>query len=275
MTALKIKDLTIKHKESTIVNNVSFSINEGEWLALVGESGSGKTVTGLAIGGLLPSELSTHSGAVIFQEVNLRGLAERKLRKIRGKDISYIFQDYQGAFTPFIKVGKQFDEILKTHTSLPAKERKELSLEVLNQVKLPSNRVYNLYPFQMSGGQLQRAAIAMAMILKPKVLIADEPTTALDSVTAAKILDLIFQLKEQTDCAVIFITHDLRHVRKYADKMAVMLQGEIVEVGTKEAIFLKPQHYYTKQLFASIPPLRGTQKRLLEMEETIRQLTVS
>jgi peptide/nickel transport system ATP-binding protein len=260
---LEINGLTIKHKDRTIVSEVKFSINKGEWLAVVGESGSGKTLTGLAVGNLLPRGLITHSGEIIFQEVNLRELPERQLKKIRGKDISYIFQDYQGAFTPFITIGKQFDEMLKTHTSLSKKARKELSLVALNEVNLPSNRVYSLYPFQLSGGQLQRAAIAMAMVLKPKLLIADEPTTALDSITAAKILKLIFQLKEKTNCAVLFITHDLRHVRKYADKMAVMLKGKIVEADNKDTIFQQPQHKYTNRLFAAIPPMRGTPERLL------------
>lgn len=274
MTALRINNLTIKHNENSLVRNVSFSVKEGEWLALVGESGCGKTVTGLSIGGLLPRELTEHSGQVLFEKDDLRCMPERSLRKIRGKDISYIFQDYQGAFTPFIKIGKQFDELLKTHTTLPAKSRKELSIEILNQVSLPGNRVINHYPSQLSGGQLQRAAIAMAMVLKPKVLIADEPTTALDSVTAAKILELIYALKEQTKCAVLFITHDLRHVRKYADKMVVMYRGAIVEAGTKEAVFHHPQHDYTKQLFAAIPPLRETRERLLQIEATTKQLTV-
>ncbi|MFP3121923.1 ABC transporter ATP-binding protein [Ectobacillus funiculus] len=267
MAILTIKELTIQHQDNTIVNNVSLTIHEGEWLALVGESGSGKSVTASAIGGLLPDGLEVRLGSILLQNLAVSMLTEKELQNIRGKDISYIFQDYQGAFTPFITIGKQFDEMLKTHTSMSRKERKEYSLLSLKNVQLPEERVYKSYPFQLSGGQLQRAAIAMAMILKPKLLIADEPTTALDGMTAMSVLELIADLKEQTNCAVLFITHDLRHVRKYADTMAIMLRGEIVEAGEKGAIFEKPQHPYTKQLFTAIPPLRETPARLLTIAE--------
>lgn len=267
MTILKITDLTIEHQGNTIVNHVNLAIHEGEWLALVGESGSGKSVTASAIGSLLPDELKVLSGSILLQNQDVSRLTEKELQKIRGKEISYIFQDYQGAFTPFITIGKQFDEMLKAHTSMSKKERKEYSLLSLKNVHLPEERVYKSYPFQLSGGQLQRAAIAMAMILKPKLLIADEPTTALDSMIAVSVLELIADLKEQTNCAVLFITHDLRHVRKYADQMAIMLRGEIVECGEKRAIFENPQHSYTKQLFKAIPPLRETPSRLLTIDE--------
>jgi peptide/nickel transport system ATP-binding protein len=272
MSILTITDLTIKHRDHTIVDSVSLTIHEGEWLALVGESGSGKSVTASAIGGLLPSELKVLSGNVFLQDQDLMRLTEKEFQKIRGKDIAYIFQDYQEAFTPFITIGQQFDEMLKTHTSMSKKERKECSLLSLKKVSLPEERVYKSYPFQLSGGQLQRAAIAMATMLKPKLLIADEPTTALDSMTAAKVLELIADLKEQTNCAVLFITHDLRHVRKYANQMAVMLRGEIVESGRREAIFGHPEHPYTKQLFAAIPPLREKPSRLLTMDQ--REVTL-
>lgn len=267
MAILTIQDLTIQHQDNTIVNNVNLTIHEGEWLALVGESGSGKSVTASAIGRLLPKELRIQSGSIILQKEDIARVTEKQLQQIRGKEISYVFQDYQGAFTPFITIGKQFDEMLKTHTNMSKKERKEYSLLSLKHVQLPEEKVYKSYPFQLSGGQLQRAAIAMAMLLQPKLLIADEPTTALDSMTAMSVLELLADLKEQTNCAVLFITHDLRHVRKYADRMAIMLRGEIVESGEKESIFEKPQHPYTKQLFAAIPPLRETPSRLLTVDE--------
>ncbi len=267
MSILTIQDLTIKHQDELVIHNVQLTIGEGDWLALVGESGSGKSVTASAIGGLLPSGLTASTGNVLLHGQDLLKLKEKELQRIRGKGIAYVFQDYQGAFTPFITVGKQFDEVLKTHTDMSKKERKECSLHALKSVRLPEERVYKSYPFQLSGGQLQRAAIAMAMMLKPKLLIADEPTTALDSMTAASVLKLIHDLKEETNCAVLFITHDLRHVRKYANKMAVMLHGEIVEAGEKETIFANPEHSYTRQLFAAIPPLRETPSRLLTIHE--------
>lgn len=150
MSILKMTDLTIHHRDNTIVDNVSLTIQEGEWLALVGESGSGKSVTAAAIGGLLPSELKVVSGNVSLQDQNILRLREKELQKIRGKDIAYIFQDYQGAFTPFITIGQQFDEMLKTHTSMSKTERTEMSLLSLKNVHLPQERVYKSYPFQLS-----------------------------------------------------------------------------------------------------------------------------
>lgn len=267
MSVLKITDLEITHRKTTLVKNVNLTIRRGEWFALVGESGSGKSITAASVGGLLPSELTITSGKICFQEIDLMRLSEKEFQNVRGREIAYIFQDYQGAFTPFITIGKQFDEMLKTHTSLSKKERVELSLLTLKNVALPEERVYKSYPFQLSGGQVQRAAIAMATMLKPKLLIADEPTTALDSLTALKVLELIADLQAQTKCAVLFITHDLRHVRKYANKMAIMLNGEIVEHGEKEIIFQQPQHSYTKQLFAAIPPLKNPPSRLLTVSQ--------
>ncbi|RFU69424.1 ABC transporter ATP-binding protein [Peribacillus saganii] len=263
MSVLTISSLTIKHREETLVQNIRLSVNEGDWLALVGESGSGKSVTASSIGGLLPRELIISSGRIHFGEANLLDLKEKEWQNYRGKVISYIFQDYQGAFTPFMTIGAHFDEMLKTHTNNSKQQRKERALETLKNVNLPEERVYKSYPFQLSGGQLQRAAIAMAMMLKPKLLIADEPTTALDSITATHVLQLISNLQQQTNCAVLFITHDLRHVRKYANKMAVMLKGEIVESGSKTSILQQPQHAYTKALIAAIPSLRSTKNRLV------------
>ncbi|KIL49298.1 ABC transporter ATP-binding protein [Jeotgalibacillus soli] len=262
MTVLAISDLTIQHRKTMIVQNIEMSVDEGDWFALVGESGSGKSVTAAAIGGLLPRELKAASGSILLDGKNLVNLKERELRKYRGTVISYIFQDYQGAFTPFMKIGAQLDEMLRTHTNHSKKERKERALHSLKLVELPEERVYNSYSFQLSGGQLQRAAIAMAMILEPKLLIADEPTTALDSMTAANILQLMADLKEKAGCAVFFITHDLRHVRKYANKVAIMRNGVIVESGMKSNVFHQPKHEYTKALFEAIPSLRKTSARL-------------
>jgi peptide/nickel transport system ATP-binding protein len=265
MAVLTISNLTIKHKEDSIVKNVNLCINEGDWLALVGESGSGKSLTASSIGGLLPRELIS-SGTIRLDDVELSNIRGKEWRTYRGKVVSYVFQDYQGAFTPFMTIGAQFDEMLKTHTNDAKKQRKAKALESLRIVNLPEERVYKSYPFQLSGGQLQRAAIAMAMILKPRLLIADEPTTALDSITAASVLQLIAELKQETNCAVLFITHDLRHVRKYANKMAVMLEGEIVESGCKNAILHKPKHTYTKSLLEAIPSLRTSPERLLSFQ---------
>ncbi|MDZ5473780.1 ABC transporter ATP-binding protein [Bacillus sp. 31A1R] len=275
MSVLKIENLTIKKQEETIVDNVCIDIKAGEWLALVGESGSGKSVTATVIGGLLPKALKIESGNILLENQNILNLNERAFRKIRGKQISYIFQDYQGAFSPFIKIGKQFDEMLASHTTWKKRERVELTLHMLDSVNLSAQQVYNNYPFQLSGGQVQRAAIAIATILKPKLLIADEPTTALDSLTSLKVLELIYNLKEQTGCAVLFITHDLRHVKKYANNLSIMLRGKLVEYGDKKEIVEKPKHEYTKQLLSAIPPLRNSPTRLLTINtEKEKEVTI-
>ncbi|MRX72405.1 ATP-binding cassette domain-containing protein [Bacillus lacus] len=266
MNILEIENLTITHAETKIVQSLSLSVSKGEWLALAGESGSGKSVTAAAIGGLLPNELNISGGSIVFDGNNMTRLTEKKLRAFRGKGISYVFQDYQGAFTPFLKVGRQIDEMLKVHTSLSKPQRKQNIVNMLERSGLPGERVYGSYPSQLSGGQLQRAAICAAMILKPKLLIADEPTTALDSITAASILRLIADLKSETHCAVLFITHDLRHVKKYADSLAVMLNGELAESGETKAIFENPCHPYTQKLFSSIPSLRKPPKRLMTIQ---------
>lgn len=267
MALLAVKDLTIKTQNQTILDHVTFSIEQGEWVSIIGESGSGKSVTALAIGGLLNDTLKLEQGSILFGEQELTGLAERSFRYYRGKHIGYIFQDYLGAFTPFITVGRQFDEMLKTHVKLSKSIRKEMILQSLRNVELPEKRVFESFPFQLSGGQLQRASIAMAAILEPKLLIADEPTTALDSLSAAAVLQLLDQLRKKTKCGILFISHDLRHVRKYADKIAIMQEGSIVEYSKKAEIFNNPQHPYTKHLLASIPVLRNTPRPLLTIKE--------
>lgn len=266
MSVLTLENICITNLDQDIIQDVSFSISPGEWFALVGESGSGKSVTSSAIAGLLSKPLRIQSGAIHFKGSNLTEKNEKELQPIRGKDISYIFQDYEGAFAPFLTIGKQFDETVKMHTSLSKKERKNLIMGAIREVDLPEERVYNSYPFQLSGGQLQRAAIALAILLKPKLLIADEPTTALDSVTTGTILHLIKDLKEKMNCAVLFITHDLRQVKKHADTIAIMKQGRIVEIGPKMDVWNEPKHDYTVQLFSSIPPLKNPPARLLSLE---------
>ncbi|MBY6038409.1 ABC transporter ATP-binding protein [Fictibacillus nanhaiensis] len=262
MPLLTISNLSINHVDSKIVDNVNLELQAGEWHALVGESGSGKSVTAFSIGRLLPSELEVQSGSIKFKGTELTSLAEKELRKKRAKEIAYIFQDYQGALTPFMKIGKQFDELLYTHTDWTKSERKEKISQILHRVGLQAERTLNSYPFQLSGGQVQRAVIAMSAILEPKLLIADEPTTALDSLTSGTVLDLIQDLQKQTNCAVLFITHDLRLVKKYGETVSVMKHGRIVEHGSKKEIFESPEHPYTKQLLASVPPLRNVPHRL-------------
>ncbi|ASB88588.1 ABC transporter ATP-binding protein [Bacillus sonorensis] len=268
MPILSIEGLTISRRQHAIVKNVSFSIHKGEWFALLGESGSGKSLTASAITGLLPGGLTVSAGHVRFGEHSMLEANRRELRHIRGKEIAFIFQNCHAAFTPFIRIGRQIDEMVKAHTDWPEKKRKAEILRSFQEVCLPENRVYESYPFQLSGGQLQRAAIAQAMVLKPQLLIADEPTTALDSITAADVLQQLAMLRDKTNCAVLFITHDLRLVERYADQTAVMQNGAIVENGRTATIIKRPQHEYTKRLFAAVPPLKNPPLRLMAKKQT-------
>jgi peptide/nickel transport system ATP-binding protein len=255
MSLLTVRQLHIYFHNKPIVKNIDFTVRSGEWFTLIGESGSGKSITASAIGGLLPKEMLITSGHILFGGKNLTYLSNKEFQKIRGKEISYVFQDYQSSFTPFIKIGKQMDEMIQAHCSLTKKERREIAFQALEDVQLPAKHVYDSYPFQLSGGQLQRASIAMAIMLNPKLLIADEPTTALDSITAAHVLEVIANIKEKVNCAILFITHDLRQAKKYSNTIAVMKQGEMVEMGTKESIIHHPCHPYTKLLWSAVPTI--------------------
>ncbi|MDY6011401.1 ABC transporter ATP-binding protein [Clostridium sp.] len=268
MNVLDVKGLTIEDENRVIVNNISFSLNSGQWLALIGESGSGKSITASSIGRLLNEGLKITSGNIKLDKYDIMKLNENELRNIRGSEISYVFQDYQNALTPFIKIGKQIDEFIKCHVKdLDKETRKQMIIDTLNDVGLDGKSVFRKYPFQLSGGQMQRVAIAQAIILKPKLLIADEATTALDAITTIKILDLLNEIKEKTNCALLFITHDLRSARKYADKVSIMYKGEIIENGSFKEIVENPKHDYTKNLFASIIPMEDVPDRLKIIED--------
>ncbi|MCM3653952.1 ABC transporter ATP-binding protein [Metabacillus litoralis] len=262
---LSIEQLSISSREKRLVDNVSLSIREGEWCALVGQSGSGKTLLSQAIGQILSPNLQVE-GKILFKEEDLLSLSQKQMRIIRGQKLSYIFQDYQGSFTPFRTIGQHFEEYQKAHDILDAKMRKLKSMDALGSVGL-DEALYNRYPFQLSGGQLQRVSIAMALLLSPDLLIADEVTTALDSVSGHKVLELLARRQKEIGCAILFITHDWRHVRRYATRLAVMKEGKIVESGGKHRILDHPQHEYTKQLIQAAPTLRrGLPSGLQEVE---------
>lgn len=253
MSILKITGLSLNAGQQQLVHDLNLSIEKQQWLALIGESGSGKTLTGLAIGGLLPHAVRMTKGQILFKGQSLSELPAQQLSSLRGKEIAYIFQDYAGMFSPFIRLGKQLDETVQAHSRLGGKERKAQILSSLGEVRLPAERVYNSYPFELSGGQLQRVSIAAALLLKPKLLIADEPTTALDQATGEEILRLLMEMKERIGCAILFITHDLKHVRRYADEVAVMREGCMLELGNVRAVLEAPTHPYTKQLLEAEP----------------------
>lgn len=239
------------------VRGVSFSLNKAETLAIVGESGSGKSVTTKAIMRLLPSPPSRiKQGSILFDGMDLTKLSEKEMQSIRGRDISMVFQDPMTSLNPTMKIGKQVMEPLIKHQKLSKQSAKERAIEILNLVGLPNPEGrFNDYPHQFSGGQRQRIVIATALACDPKILIADEPTTALDVTIQAQILELMKDLQKKIDTSIIFITHDLGVVANVADRVAVMYGGQIVETGTVDEIFYNPKHPYTWGLLASMPSL--------------------
>ncbi|MDF2644888.1 MAG: peptide transporter ATP-binding protein [Paenibacillus sp.] len=237
-----------------LIQGVSFDIRQGEMLALVGESGSGKSLTATAIGGLLPKALQA-SGQLWFHNRSLHELDRNGRKRLQGKEIGWVFQDYQGSFTPFMKIGTQMLELLRTHERISKKAAKAHIFDWFKRVGLPPERAYESYPFQLSGGQRQRVALAAALMPGPSLLIADEPTTALDVLTGEHMMDLITELQAETGCAVLFITHDLRHVWRRARRLAVMRHGRIVESGITSELREHPSHPYTRELLAACPRL--------------------
>ena len=240
-----------------ILDNVSLFVDAGETLCVVGESGSGKSVTSLAVMGLLPKKtlVPTH-GSIRLAGEEILTATDRRLRSLRATTMAMIFQEPMTALNPVVPVGRQIDEVLRTHTSLGARERKKRILDMMNQVRLPDvERIFSSYPHRLSGGQRQRIMIAMALILEPKLLIADEPTTALDVTTQKQIVSLISDLQKDHGTAVLFITHDMGVVAEIADRVAVMRQGRVVETGSLDAILRKPQQDYTRNLLSAVPSL--------------------
>ncbi|MBN8203830.1 ABC transporter ATP-binding protein [Bacillus sp. NTK034] len=258
---LEVKDLHVTFTtyggEVQAVRGVTFDLYKGETLAIVGESGCGKSVTSQSIMRLIPSPPGRIAdGAVLFKGKDLTKLKESEMRDIRGADISMIFQDPMTALNPTITIGEQIIEGIMQHESISRQDARKKALEMLNLVGIPnpSERLKH-YPHQFSGGMRQRIVIAMALVCEPEVLIADEPTTALDVTIQAQILDLFKDIQRKTGVSIIIITHDLGVVAQVADRIAVMYAGKIVEAGERREIFYNPQHPYTKGLLNSVPRL--------------------
>ena len=257
---LEIKNLEtafrIKDDYFNAVDKVSLDLYRNEVLAIVGESGCGKSTLATTIMRLHNENLTKSTGEIIFNGKNLLDLTEDEMNKIRTKDIGMIFQDPLSSLNPLHRIGKQIEEALIYHTELSAEERQKRVIELLTQVGIPNpERCAKQYPHELSGGMRQRVMIAMAMSCKPSVLIADEPTTALDVTIQAQILDLIKGLQAEMHAGIILITHDLGVVAEMADRVAVLYAGEVVEIGTAEQIFKNPQHPYTRSLLRSIPQI--------------------
>jgi microcin C transport system ATP-binding protein len=256
---LEVKDLSVAFSQAghrtLAVDGVSFDIKKGETLALVGESGSGKSVTALSVMKLLPYPSASHpSGAINFKGENLLAMSENEIRRVRGNDITIIFQEPMTSLNPLHTIEKQIGEILELHNGMTGADARARIIELLTQVGIPdpASRLAS-YPHQMSGGQRQRVMIAMALANEPDLLIADEPTTALDVTVQAQILKLLKELQSRLGMSMLFITHDLGIVRKLADRVCVMSQGKIVEHGEVERVFTAPEHPYTRALLAAEP----------------------
>ena len=265
---LSIKDLNISafksRQEHKIISNISYDLLENEIVAVVGESGSGKSVSSLALMGLLPKQiLKITSGSITFENKELVQLSDKNFQKIRGNQISMIFQEPMSSLNPSMRCGNQIEEILKQHTNLSRLEIKDEIISLFEKVKLPNpKRIYKSYPHEISGGQKQRVMIAMAIACKPKILIADEPTTALDVTVQKEILLLLKEIQKETKMSVLFISHDLSLVSELADRVMVMYKGEIVEQGETSLIFNQPKHIYTRALINARPSTKTRLKQL-------------
>lgn len=253
---LSITDLRVKfhNRDREAVAGVSLSVGQGEIVGLVGESGSGKTVTAMSVAGLLPRKRCDYSGEITLNGVELLHADRATLRKAQGRSIGVVFQDPLSCMDPLMKVGAQVEETLLLHTDLSKKERKQRALEALEAVELPDpERVYASWPHELSGGMRQRACIAAAMVIRPALLILDEPTTALDVTVQAQILALLKKLNRESGISMLFISHNLGVIRKLCARAAVMQSGVIVEEGDTERVFRQPRHPYTRRLIDAIP----------------------
>ncbi len=264
---LRVENLTVCAKTekgmADIVDGISFSMNPGEILGIVGESGCGKSMTALAIAGLSARNVRIRTGRIFFCGKDLRTLSREEIRKIQGKDLSMIFQDPLTSLNPLMKIGRQVSENLRLHSTLPKREIRRRTAEVLRRMGLPEpEKLMDAYPHELSGGMRQRVMIAAAVICRPRLIIADEPTTALDVTVQAQILGLLREINRESGCAILFISHDLSVVSQLCGRILVMYAGGIVEEGSARDIFQNPAHEYTKGLIGSLPTGKMRGRRL-------------
>jgi peptide/nickel transport system ATP-binding protein len=266
---LQVTDLRVSFRSERglvrVLDGVSFSVDEGEVLGIVGESGSGKTMTVLAVMGLITDPNAVIEGSIKFRGRELVGMRPRDMRQLRGKDIAMIFQDPMTALTPVYTIGWQIAEQILTHQKVSKAAAWQHAVDLLAEVGIPRpEEAVHRYPHQLSGGMRQRAVIAMALTCNPALLVADEPTTALDVTVQAQILDLLRKLQQTHGSAIIFITHDLGVMAELADRIMVMYAGRVVERASRDVLFANPQHPYTLALLNSIPPLEGERPHRLQ-----------
>ena len=266
---LSVRDLRVSFRTERgllrVLDGVSFDVNEGEVLGIVGESGSGKTMTVLAVMGLITDPNAVIEGSIRYRGREFVGLPAREMRQLRGREIAMIFQDPMTALTPVYTIGWQIAEQILTHQKVTKAQAWARAVELLEEVGIPRpEEAVHRYPHQLSGGMRQRAVIAMALTCNPALLVADEPTTALDVTVQAQILDLLRRLQEKHGSAIIFITHDLGVMAELADRIMVMYAGRVVERAGRDALFANPRHPYTIALLDSIPPLEGPRPHRLQ-----------
>jgi peptide/nickel transport system ATP-binding protein len=271
---LNVKNLSVKVNTTPLINNISFEIQRGEIFSLVGESGSGKSLTSLAVMRLLPEALQITSGDILLDNNSLFSISELEMQKVRGRKIAMIFQEPMTALNPVMSIGEQVAEVIRLHLKLPEKRIQAKVVELFEEVGLKdAKQRYHWYPHQLSGGQKQRVMISMALACEPELLIADEPTTALDVTIQAQVLALLKEIQRKRSLSILFITHDMGVVHQMADTVAVMKNGEIVEIAQKEAFFEQPQHLYSQKLLADALPSKvfksseDTSQTLLELKE--------
>ena len=278
MSLVKVKNLTISFKQYDnivhAVRGISFEINQGESLGIVGESGSGKSVTFMTVMGLMNSPTSIVEADLIeIDGINVLDRSKENIKKIRGKIAAMVFQDSMTSFDPLHTIGYQIAETIVTHKNINNKEALKQAEHLLERVEIQNaNKVLNYYPHQLSGGMLQRAMIAMALSCEPKLLIADEPTTALDVTVQAQILQLLTDIQQETNMSFVMITHDLGVIAETVDRVLVMYSGKIMENSNVFDIFNQPKHPYTKALIDSIPGKEPGKKRLKEISKEDRDL---
>ncbi|MBQ5598843.1 MAG: ABC transporter ATP-binding protein [Lachnospiraceae bacterium] len=266
---LEVKDLTTAfsadYGETVSVDHISFHVDEGETVCIVGESGCGKSVTSLSIMGLLGRGGAVKDGSALFAGRNLLELGEKELDELRGNRIAMIFQDPLTSLNPVFTIGNQITESIRTHMNISKDEARERAIQVLAKVGMPDpDRVMKKYPHTMSGGMRQRAMIAMALSCDPDLLIADEPTTALDVTIQAQIMSLLKKLREESGMSMILITHDIGLVARMADRVIVMYAGQLIEEAPVKELFAEPRHPYTKALLATVPSIYDSKDRVLE-----------
>lgn len=255
---LTVQDLRVNFKDAVperfAVDGLSFAIGEGEIVGLVGESGSGKTVTAMSVSGLLPREKAETGGSITLDGKEIFSCSDKEILSILGDELGVVFQEPMTSMNPVMRIGPQVEECLRVHTKLTKAERRARAIDAMRDVELHDpEAVYNKYPHELSGGMLQRVMIAAAIISRPKLLLADEPTTALDVTIQAEILELLKRLNKEYGTAILLISHNLHVVRKLCTRVLVMQRGKLVEDSSVEDIFRAPRHEYTKKLIAAIP----------------------